>query len=180
MSSSLVPYRGSTTTLSLTTSPYANASALITSRLFTAQTGQAVVTELLYRLLYDLLNRLLVTLHRTLAKQLDTFSSFLERRYAERLEARSQAQTLDAVKAAREADSNGIGDGNGGLRITEEVGRVAMQRGFIGGPGGVVCPPCPSTEMGEWKGPPWVADVLEGIEQGRMVEKDFWVHPFAN
>ena len=180
MSSALVPFRGSTTATALTTSPYANTSALLSSRLFTAQTGQALATELLYRLLFDILNRLLTTLHRTLAHQLDRFSSFMERRYVQ-----AQSETLDAVKAAREVDANATRDGRGGgsagLRITEEVGKAAMQRGFIGSPcvTGVALTACPSTESGEWKMPRgWVGNVLEGIQEGRMVEEDFWGHLF--
>ena len=30
-------------------------------------------------------------------------------------------------------------------------------------------------------GPPgWVGEVLSGIEEGRLVERDFWGHPFGN
>jgi hypothetical protein len=179
MSSALVPFRGSSTPSTLlTTSSYANTSALISSRLFSAQTGQAVATELLYRLLFDILNRLLTTLHRTLGHQVDRFSSFLEQRYAQ-----TQSETLDATKAARGAGTGGNSNenGNGRLKITEEVGKAAVQRGFIGGLDGCGRTPCSSTESGEWRRPRgWVADVLEGIQEGRMVEKDFWVHPFQN
>jgi len=63
-----------------------------------------------------------------------------------------------------------------GLKIVEEVGKLAEERGFI---------TCPMTghQMdakvdGEWgpPGPPrWVQGVLEGIEEGRMLDRDFWI-----
>ena len=176
MSSALVPYRNGPSSTTLTPSLYTNATtALLPSRLFTAQTGQALATELLYRLLFDMLNRLLHTLHRSLAHQLDSFAGFLERRYAQAQTTCSE--TLDAVKAARKKDANG----KGGLRISKEVERVAAERGFFGGPGGAGFTPCSSTGRGEWRRPNgWVGEVLDGIQEGRMVEKDFWVHPFVN
>jgi hypothetical protein len=174
MSSALVPYRGQSSPTTLTTSTYMKSTSLLSSRLFTAQTGQALAAELLYRLLFDIFNRLLATIHRELAHQLDTFSAFLERRYTAR------SETLDAVKAARE-NAAAADDAQGGLKIIEEVGRMAAQRGFIGGPGGGGFTPCSSTQNGEWRRPGgWVGEVLDGIHEGRMVEKDFWVHPFVN
>lgn len=169
MSSALVPYRTPTTSTSLTPSRYATT---LSARLFTAQTGQALAAELFYRLLFDVLNRVLHTLHRELTFQLEKLSSFLERRYA------SRSETLDAVKAAqREADTHGTE----GLRITEEVSKAAMHRGFIGGPGGGGFTPCSTSQGGGWRRPRgWVGDVLDGIQEGRMVERDFWVHPFVN
>lgn len=64
-------------------------------------------------------------------------------------------------------------------RITDEVGRATMKRGFIG-------KECPMTgkEVEGGMGMPgprgWVGDVLVGIEEGRLVERDFWGHPFGN
>lgn len=74
-----------------------------------------------------------------------------------------------------------------GLGIVDEVGRVARGRGFltrdgggrgIGEDGTIACPLTgkdgPGGE-GLRRGPPgWVGLVLEGIEEGRIVEKDFW------
>ena len=110
MSSSLVPYRGPTTSTSTTiTSTSSSPRSILPSRLFTAQTGHTLATELLYRLLFDLLNRLLASLHRFAAHQLDTFSSFLERKYVEREAARNEA-----LEKARQAVQEG--KNRGGLR----------------------------------------------------------------
>ncbi|CAI6335874.1 unnamed protein product [Periconia digitata] len=161
----LVPYRGSpssspSTTLTTTRS---SSSSIVSSRLFTAQTGHAIATELLYRLLFDILNRLLTHLHRFASRQLDSFSSFLERRWQERVDALSEAR--EARKRSEEAKK--------GLGITEEVERVAMERGFVKG-GDDVCPIRGGDGMGR-RGPPgWVGVVLEGIKEGRIVERDFW------
>lgn len=161
MTSAMVPYRGPTTSTTLTTTSYpSSSSALLPARLFTAQTGHAIATELLYRLLVDILNRLLVSLQRVAGRQLDALSSFLERKTAEWRAAREAAR--EAAKKSAE------------LSVSEEVRRAAMERGFVG----VACPMGGGDErMG--KGPRgWVVGVLEGIEEGRFEEKDFWVHPF--
>lgn len=176
-SSALVPYRGGpATSTTLVTTSSSSPNSLISSKLFTAQTGTAIATELLYRVLFEILHRLIASLQRFVGKQLDTFSSFLERRYAERQEAQREA-----LEAAREAQAKS----KDGLRITEEVGRAAMERGFVGRG-----PACPVTgggggggkEKGEgkWRPRGWVGEVWDGIQVGRMVEKDFWVHPFQN
>lgn len=55
--------------------------------------------------------------------------------------------------------------------IVEEVGRLAAQRGFI------TCPMTGADVRGGGPQPPkWVMGVLEGIEEGRLEEKDFWIH----
>ncbi|PVI06590.1 hypothetical protein DM02DRAFT_649710 [Periconia macrospinosa] len=159
----LVPYRGnaaSTTSTTLITTSTSTSTSLLPARLFTAQTGHALATELLYRLLFDILNRLLTHLHRFASRQLDTFSSFLERRWNER---------ADALKAAREARKRSEEEG-AKLGIADEVMRVAAERGFVRGDGAIECP-----RGGSVKGPPgWVGFVLEGIKEGRIVERDFW------
>lgn len=62
------------------------------------------------------------------------------------------------------------------LKIVEEVGKLAEEKGFI---------TCPMTgqsldkRVDGTKGPPgpptWVKGVLEGIEEGRMLDRDFWI-----
>lgn len=60
---------------------------------------------------------------------------------------------------------------DGGLEIVHEVGKLAARQGFIA---------CPmkgaDTNSGGPKPPKWVSDVLDGIEEGRMEEEDFWIH----
>ncbi|KAJ4357543.1 uncharacterized protein N0V89_002119 [Didymosphaeria variabile] len=158
-SSALVPYRGGPITTTVTST---STSSLIPSRFFTAQTGHALATELFYRLLFDLLNRLVASLHRFASHQLDTFSSFLERKALERKQAQKEA--VERVKKRLMK-----GDGKG--RITEEVGKAAMKRGFISRE----CPMTGKELEGGKVGPPgWVGSVLTGIEEGRLVERDFW------
>lgn len=165
MSSELVPYRApSTSTTVITTST--RTSSLVPSRFFTAQAGHALATELLYRLLYDLLNRLLVSLHRFASKQVDTFSSFLERKYVER-----QAAQKSALEEARRSLQK--------PGISEAVEKAAVRRGFVHGKDGVACP-LTGSDAGVSAPPGWVGQVLVGIEEGRLVEKDFWGHPFGN
>jgi hypothetical protein len=95
-SSVLVPCRGPTASTTLTTTSYSSPS-LLPVRLFTAQTGHALATDLLYRLLFDIISRLLQVVHRFASKQLDAFSIFLESKSMEWREAR------EAAKAAKEA-----------------------------------------------------------------------------
>lgn len=60
-----------------------------------------------------------------------------------------------------------------GLRIVEEVGKLAEDRGFIS------CPVTGQSMDARMDGPPgppmWVKGVLEGIEEGRMHDRDFWI-----
>ncbi|KAF1951672.1 hypothetical protein CC80DRAFT_597140 [Byssothecium circinans] len=165
--SALIPYRPSPSTTTLTsTSP---STSLIPARYFTAQTGQALATELLYRLLFDILNRLLASLHRFAAKQFDSLGSFLEKRWEERQQGQQQralGETSEAKKREKE-----------GLRISEEVNQAAAERGFIGGP---ACP-VKGREIGGGGPKGWIGNVLEGIREGRVVERDFLGgHPFVN
>ena len=151
VSQSLVPYNPSTTSTTLSARP--SASSLTPANFFTQQTGTAIATELLYRLLFDIIQRFLASFQHLAAKGMDQCSSWLERKMQERRE------RLAATK-------------EGGLEIVEEVSKLAAQRGFI---------TCPMTGADASGGggpqpPMWVRDVLEGIEQGRMDEKDFWIH----
>ena len=64
-----------------------------------------------------------------------------------------------------------------GLKIVEEVGKLVEDRGFV------TCPmtghAMDATAEGkrELPGPPqWIRGVLAGIDEGRMVERDFWIH----
>lgn len=64
-----------------------------------------------------------------------------------------------------------------GLRIVEEVGKLAEERGFI------MCPMTGhqmdarmSGKRGAPSPPMWVRGVLQGIDEGRMTERDFWIH----
>ncbi|KAF2795530.1 hypothetical protein K505DRAFT_11801 [Melanomma pulvis-pyrius CBS 109.77] len=114
LAQSLVLYRPSTALATVSTSP-SHALALST-RLFTQQTGTAIATELLYRLLLDVLNRLLSQLQRFATQRLDQLGSFLEQRARER-------------QAARLEDEAAVASGR--LQIVEQVGKVALERGFV-------------------------------------------------
>ena len=151
--SSLTLYRPEPST-SLTTRSFS--SSLISSHLFTQQTGTAILTELAYRILIDIINRFIHSFQRLASHGLDSASSFIERKLQERRD------WLDA----------GAGE-DGGLKIVEEVGKLAEERGFV------TCP-LTGSEMGReegMRGPPrWVRGVLDGIDEGRMKERDFWIH----
>ncbi|KAG9189571.1 hypothetical protein G6011_06439 [Alternaria panax] len=144
---------------SLSTRSYS--SSLISSCLFRQQTGTAIATELLYRILIDIINRLLCSSQRLAARGIDEASSWLGRKLQERRD------RLDTAKA----------NAGNGLKIVEEVGKLAEERGFI---------TCPMTDRamdtrieGQRRppGPPqWVRGVLAGIDEGRMAERDFWIH----
>ena len=153
---SLVLYRPSPPSALTTTS---SSRSLISSRLFTAQTGTAIATELLYRLLIDIINRFLSHFQQFASHRLDQFSSWLEQKAQER-----QQRQLEA-RAKKES----------GLQIVEQVGKLAEERGFV-------CPMGSGREPQEWmqrRGPPeppmWVRSVLEGVREGRMEERDFWI-----
>lgn len=155
VSSSLTLYRpGPSNTLSTRSF----SSSLISSHLFTQQTDTAILTELAYRILIDILNRFLHSFQRLASHGLDSASSWMERKLQERHD------RLDATKS---------GTGKEGLKIVEEVGKLAEEKGFV---------TCPMTgrEMSReegMKGPPrWVRGVLDGIDEGRMRERDFWIH----
>lgn len=136
-------------------------SSLISSRLFSQQTGTAIATELLYRILIDIINRVLSSFQRLASLGIDEASSWMERKVQERRD------RLDAAKAS-------AGEG---LKIVEEVGKLAEEQGFI---------TCPMTgqvidaRVQGKRGPPgppqWVRGVIAGIDEGRMAERDFWIH----
>jgi hypothetical protein len=133
---------------SLTRTTYS--SSLISSGLFSQQTGTAIVTELLYRILFDIINRFLVSLQRLASRGLDSASSFVERKLQER---------RDGLEQAKERHTDG-------LNIVDEVTRLARREGFVA---------CPVT--GSSPAPPiWIRSVLEGIENGRMHKEDFWTN----
>lgn len=137
-----------------------SASSLISSRLFSQQTGTAIATELLYRILIDIINRFLSSFQQLAARGMDSASTWMERKMQERRD------RLDAAKA-------GAGEG---LKIVEEVGKLAEERGFV---------TCPVTGrvmnagIEGARGPPgppqWIRGVLKGIDEGRMSERDFWI-----
>ncbi|KAF1945095.1 hypothetical protein EJ02DRAFT_67404 [Clathrospora elynae] len=155
--SSLVLYRPGSSSF-LTTKSYST--SLISSRFYTQQTGTAIATELLYRILIDIINRLLASFQRLASRGMEECSSWMERRMQERHE------RLEAAK------HNGIE----GLKIVEEVGRLAQEREFITCPmmGRVM-----DARMEGKRGPPgppkWVRGVLGGIEEGIMLDRDFWI-----
>jgi hypothetical protein len=158
VSSSLTLYRPSPSN-AVSTRSYSH--SLISSRLFSPQTGTAIATELLYRILIDIINRFLCSFQRLASYGIDEASSWMERKLQERRDRRDAAR-------ANERD---------GLKIVQEVGRLAQERGFV---------TCPMTghkmDVGvEGKrgppGPPmWVRRVLNGIDDGRMADRDFWIH----
>lgn len=133
--------------------------SLVSSQFFTQQAGTAIATELLYRILIDIINRVLHSVHRLAAKGMDECSSYIERKLQERRERLAASE-----KKATE-----------GRTIVDEVRKLAEERGSITCPLGGV-------RMGEDTGrsppppPMWVKSVLEGIEEGRMHERDFWIH----
>ncbi|KAF2632837.1 hypothetical protein BU25DRAFT_454011 [Macroventuria anomochaeta] len=148
VSQSLVLYSPPTPT-TLSTRP--SATSLIPANFFTQQTGTAIATELLYRILFNIIQRFLNSFQRLASKGMDQCSSWLERKMHERRE--RQANAKDELK------------------IVQEVGKLAAQRGFI------TCPMIDTDTNGGGLQPPrWVRGVLEGIEEGRMEEKDFWIH----
>ncbi|KAF1913860.1 Metallo-dependent phosphatase-like protein [Ampelomyces quisqualis] len=146
-SSSLVLYRPN---LSSSLSSKPSSTSLIPFPSFTHQTGTAIATELLYRLLYDIMNRFLASFQRLASRGVEEASSWIERKLQERREA----------KATK------------GSMIVEEVGKLTQQRGFrnacpIGGDRGGKGAPQP---------PLWVKSVLVGIEEGRLHGRDFWTN----
>lgn len=148
-SQSLVLYSAPTPT-ALSTRP--SVSSLIPADFFTRQTGTVIATELLYRILFDIVQRFFATFQRLAAKGMDQCSTWLERKMQERRE--RQAATA----------------GNG-LEITQEVSKLAAKQGFI------TCPMTGADTNGVGPQPPrWIRDVLEGIEEGRMEERDFLIH----
>ncbi|KAJ4383832.1 hypothetical protein N0V86_000675, partial [Didymella sp. IMI 355093] len=105
------------------------------------QTGTAIATELLYRILFDIVQRFLATFQRLASKGMDQCSTWLERKIQERRERQ--------VNAA-----------NGDLDIVQEVGKLAARQGFI------TCPMTGADTNGGGPQPPrWVRDVLDGIEE---------------
>jgi hypothetical protein len=162
-SNSLVLYKSSSSAL---TTQSSSSRSLAPARLFTATTGTAIATELLYRLLWDIINRLLHSFQRLASDGMDQLSEFWERKMAERKE-----RQLEAAKAKAEANRNGKG-----LGILEEVERLNEERNM-----GFQCPMGGEMEnmkgpMGPPQPPRWVMGVLEGVKEGRMEEKDFWIH----
>jgi hypothetical protein len=55
-----------------------------------------------------------------------------------------------------------------GHNIVKEVGKMAEQSGFI------TCPI--GGDSGARRQPPWVKSVLEGIEEGRLHDRDFYTN----
>lgn len=144
VSQSLVLYSPPAAT-TLSTRP--SVSSLVPTNFFTQQTGTAIATELLYRILFDIIQRFLTSFQRLASKSMDQCSSWLERRMQERHERQANAE------------------------IVQEVGKLAARKGFI------TCPMTGADMNGGGPQPPrWVRGVLEGIEEGRMEEKDFWIH----
>jgi hypothetical protein len=149
-STSLVHYRHgpSSSLIRSSSSP----TSIISSSLFSQQTGTAIATELLYRLLFDIINRCLAYFQRFASKGIEEASSWLELKMQERRERLQQAKD-QAIE---------------GRNIVKEVGRMAAQRGFI------TCPM--GGETGARRQPPWVKSVLDGIEEGRLHDRDFYTN----
>ncbi|KAF3042500.1 hypothetical protein E8E11_004925 [Didymella keratinophila] len=148
-SQSLVLYSAPTPS-TLSTRP--STCSLIPADFLTRQTGTAIATELLYRVLFDIVQRFLASFQRLAAKGMDQCSTWLERKMQER-------RGRQAVAASKD------------LEITQEVGTLAAKQGFI------TCPMNGAGTNGGGPQPPrWIRDVLEGIEEGRMEESDFLIH----
>jgi hypothetical protein len=153
----LVLYRPSASSTALSATS-ASRSLALTSRLFNQTTGTAIATELLYRLIWDIINRLATHVHRFAAERLDRLGSFLEQRAIARQEARAtrleESEILKEVAAAREDSMDGFG---------------------------IACPLTGRSmgEMGNGRrgGPPsWVLSVLKGAEEGRIESREFWIN----
>jgi len=132
--------------------PSPSRSLALTSRLFTQTTGTAIATELLYRLLWDILNRLATHLHKFATERLDQLGSFLEQR-----------------ALARRASSRAVEIGAGDLKIVSEVGKLAGESGFA------ACPMGGAEGRGR-RPPSWVLSVLEGAQEGRIESREFWIN----
>ncbi|KAF2109264.1 hypothetical protein BDV96DRAFT_243249 [Lophiotrema nucula] len=165
-SQSLVLYSAPPTTSTLTFRPSSSTSttSLISRRLFTQQTGTAIATELLYRILLEILNRVFVSVQGFAAKRLDALQDYFEKRSLERA-------TGAAAAAAKKASEEGGAE----LGIVDEVGKAAVASGFI----------CPLTgramgvhgdadDMG-WKGrrgpPEWVKRRWEAKSKPKLDEE---------
>jgi hypothetical protein len=152
----------------------------VPARLFTAATGTAFLTELVYRILIDIINRVLNTAQTIAGQGLDRLSSYFEQRASERreraeLQAKLQASQASSSDGHTDRDGGGGGGGgrNGGQRgrsVLEEVQKLVGQKGPAGVEFG-----CPMDGRGPPGPPIWVRGVLQGIEEGRMEERDFWV-----
>ncbi len=132
---------------------------MVSSRLFTQATGTAIATELLYRILFDIINRLIGSLQRLAVKGFDEGTSLLERKLQER---------RDRIAAAKEEAENGS-------KIVEEVSKLAEESGFICPATGRKFDNCPTGRRGPPGPPMWVRGVLEGLNEGRMQPRDFWI-----
>lgn len=129
--------------------------SLIPSRLFAQQTGVAIATELLYRLLIDIIDRLIHAVRHLASKGFDELSTYVQRKVQEQRE---------RMAAASEAAK--------GSKILHEVSKSAEGKDFI------TCPLSgqDSQQFGGRAGPPmWVRGVMDGIDEGRMHERDFWI-----
>lgn len=140
------------------------------ARLFSAATGTAIATELLYRILMDIINRILYSLQAFASRRLDQFSSYLEQRAQERREfaelARLNAQKGDGAGAGSEPSKPGV---------VEEVKRMLEEKDRRNR---ALDDACPMGARGKVRrpGPPfWVENVLKGAEEGRMQDRDFWI-----
>jgi hypothetical protein len=130
----------------------ASRSLALTSRMFTQTTGTAIATELLYRLLWDILNRLAAHLHKFAVERLDQLGSFLEQR-----------------ALARQESTRATESGKPDLEILSEVGKLAEESGFITCPMGGV--------EGRGRRPPsWVLSVLQAAHEGRIESREFWIN----
>jgi hypothetical protein len=147
--SSLVLYRpGSSSSLATKPSP----TSLVSSRLFSRQTGTAIATELLYRLLFDIVNRFLHAFQRIAARSVEDATTWIEQKMQGRRE---------RLQVAKD-------HGTKPLKITQEVGKLAQDQGLI------TCPM--GGEVGGARQPPWVKSVLEGIDEGRLHDEDFYTN----
>ena len=147
----LVLYRPSPSPTALAL-PSPSRSLALTSRLFTQTTGTAIATELLYRLLWDILNRLATHLHKFAAERLDQLGDFLKQR-----------------ALVRRASSRAMESGTGDLKIMSEVGKLAGESGFAACPMG-------GAEGNRRRPPGWVLSVLEGAQEGRIESREFWIN----
>lgn len=152
-------------------SPVTSPRSTSLTRVFNAQTGTAIATELLYRILMEILHRLFNTFQNFASNRLDQLSAYLETKAEER-----QARRLESVTAKVEENKAKS------LGIVEQVAKLEEEKGQQ-------WPACPlqQQKMGGGRmhgrpGPPeWVRDAMRRWRKEPMVEdKEYWIQSLGD
>ncbi|KAJ8112129.1 hypothetical protein OPT61_g5437 [Boeremia exigua] len=115
---------------SSTISTRRSVSSLLPANIFTQQTGTAIATELLYRILFDIVQRFLASFQRLASKGMDRCSSWLERKLQERRERRENAK--DSSEILQEIEGHHHQDGyKACLRESRRAGWKRETSGYI-------------------------------------------------